>query len=289
MFEHKQKAIKKNLIIVIVFLIILDAILWYFILVDSRAVEFYFLDVGQGDATLLNFPFSGRMLIDSGDGKIIEHSLAKIGGYFRRSVDVWILSHANLDHYGGFLKLIDSSEPQVFIYNGFNSEAQSFQQLINKLKEKNIPIIVLAKGDKIKIGNNQFDILWPPSDSPPKDLNDNSLILYFKNFFGTALFLGDVSQKILGQIQNYFNNGLVVDILKVAHHGSKTSLNKEFLDSVKPKISLIGVGLNNRFNHPHSEVVDFLTKIGSQILRTDINHNIKIIFNKSLEIQTFSF
>lgn len=289
MIEQRQKTLKSNLLIAIILLIILDGVLWYFILAASSSAELYFLDVGQGDAILFNFPFSARILIDSGDGKTIENSLAKISGYFNRSIDVWILTHANIDHYGGFLRLINNTEPQVFIYNGFDSDAQSFQELINKLKQKNIPIIVLTRGDKIKIGDNQFDILWPPLNSNLKDLNDNSLILYFKNFFGSALFLGDVSQKILSQIQNYFNNGLAVDILKVAHHGSKNSLNEEFLDLIKPKISLIGVGINNRFNHPHSEVIDFLTKIGSQILRTDINHNIKIIFNKNLEVQTFSF
>ncbi|MGB9847925.1 MAG: ComEC/Rec2 family competence protein [Minisyncoccia bacterium] len=285
MFEQKPKFFKTKLVFIILLFVIVDGILWYQILKSSKFVELYFLDVGQGDATLINFPFSGRILIDSGDGGKIEEALSKTSHYFNRSIDVWILSHANLDHYGGFLKLIDENPPQIFIYNGFDNQTKSFEELLNKLKQKQIPIITLAKGDKIKINDSQFYIVWPSQTTLLKDLNDLSLVLLFKNLNHSALFLGDVSKKILEQIKDFLSNEASIDILKVAHHGSKTSLNEEFFNLFRPKIALIGVGLNNQFGHPHQEVIDFLNKIGSEIFRTDIDHNIKIIFDNNLEIK----
>ena len=132
--KEKDKRNKNIFIAIFIGLIILDISLWFFILKDNNHLEIDFLNVGQGDATLLKFPHSGEILIDSGDGQQIKTALAAVNNYFKRQTDVWILSHANLDHYGGFLKLIETNPPQIFIYNGFDSEGTTFL-LLKKLLE----------------------------------------------------------------------------------------------------------------------------------------------------------
>jgi competence protein ComEC len=277
--SFSQSKNKKALIIVgLIFLFAFDFFLWSFIFQTPKFVEANFLDVGQGDATLFKFPMSGQILIDSGDGVKIKNALANVEGFFDRQIDVWILTHANLDHYGGFLRLIETNPPRLFIYNGFDADNQSFKELKSKLEESHIPILVLKAGDKIKVGENQFLVLWPKSNFESKDLNDSGLIFKIQNLYGKMLMLADVSTKITNNLSD-----LKADILKVGHHGSKTATNEKLLNLIQPKIALIGVGLNNRFGHPHQEVIGLLTKIGSQIFRTDLLGTIKIIFDNQLE------
>ena len=279
--SYSDKKFSNIFIIVLTLIFCFDVFLWLEIFKEPRNPELDFLNVGQGDAILLKFPFSGEILIDSGDGQQIKTALSQVQTYFHRDIDVWILSHANIDHYGGFLKLLETNPPRIFIYNGFDSQGESFQALKKSLQEKGIPIVILAAGDKIKIGDSHFDILWPINPSPKNDLNDNSLVLRLMSRNHSVLFVGDISSKTLASLDN-----IQSEILKVSHHGSKTGTNNQVLEVVKPRIALIGVGLNNRYGHPSPEVIDLLQKIGSQILRTDFNRTIKIIFDNNLLIKT---
>ncbi len=283
MDSFQEKFNKKNtkiLIIVFICLFVLDIFLWFDILKENEKLEMDFLNVGQGDAMLIKFPFSGEILIDSGNGQQIKTALSSVKNYFNRRIDVWILSHANLDHYGGFLKLIETNPPQIFIYNGFDSKGETFLLLKKLLKEKNIPIITLYQGDKIKIGDSYFSVLWPPKNEEIKDLNDSSLILRLVDKKHSALFLGDASIKISDNLINQQS-----EILKVSHHGSKTATNEEIISLIKPSIALIGVGLNNSFHHPHNEVINLLKKFDIKIFRTDLNGTIKIIFDDKILIK----
>ncbi len=278
--EKNNKRNKNFLISIFIVLLIFDIFLWFVILTENNKLEMDFLNVGQGDATLLKFPFSGKILIDSGDGQHIKSALSGVENYFERGADVWILSHANLDHYGGFLKLVEMNPPQVFIYSGFDSTGSTFLSLKKALLERNIPIIKLAAGDKIKIGEAYFVVLWPPQNKEIKDLNDSSLILRLVDNNHSALFLGDASTKILNNL-----NILPSEILKVSHHGSKTATDEKILSLIKPSIALIGVGLNNSFHHPNEEVLNLLKKFGVKLYRTDLDGTIKIIFDNKILIK----
>jgi len=281
--KEKDKRNKNIFIAIFVGLIILDISLWFFILKDNNHLEIDFLNVGQGDATLLKFPHSGEILIDSGDGQQIKTALAAVNNYFKRQTDVWILSHANIDHYGGFLKLMETNPPQVFIYSGFDSNGSTFLALKKLLVEKNIPVIKLSAGDKIKIGEAYFLVLWPPKNKEIKDLNDASLILRLIDGKHSILFSGDASSKILDNLIN-----IRAEILKVSHHGSKTATDENILQLVNPSIALIGVGLNNSFHHPNDEVINLLKQFGVKIFRTDLNGTIKIILANQILIKSIN-
>ena len=153
----------------------------------------------------------------------------------------------------------------VISKQGENSE--NFKSLNKIVKEKNIKDLVVGKGDRLKIENNiYFDFLWPNASNLVTEnvLNNNSIVckLHYKNF--SMLFTGDIEEIAEKQILSQYKNNLEIlnsTILKVAHHGSKTSSIQSFVDIVKPKIALIGVGENNKFGHPNEDVINRLEKL----------------------------
>lgn len=146
-------------------------------------------------------------------------------------------------------------------------DSSNFQKCLEIAKNKDIKITVLEKGNRINIEKNiYFDILWPDSKNFVNEnaLNNNSIVckFYYKNF--SMIFTGDIEEIAERKILNQYNNYPEVwksDILKVAHHGSKTSSIQDFIETVNPKVALIGVGKNNNFGHPSIEVINRLEKL----------------------------
>lgn len=145
--------------------------------------------------------------------------------------------------------------------------SENYEKFKEIVKRKKIKVVIVGKGDRLKIEKDMyFDVLWPNNDNLISEniLNNNSIVckLHYKNF--SMLFTGDIEEIAEKQIlQEYKNNVQILNsnILKVGHHGSKTSSTQEFLEAVKPKIALIGVGKNNKFGHPNDGVIDRLENL----------------------------
>lgn len=166
--------------------------------------------------------------------------------------------------YGSIPKIIEKLKVgQIIIGKQFES-SDNYEEVMNLVKDRNIETHVLESGQKINIEKNLYmDILWPSKNQISENsLNNNSLVckLNYNNF--SMLFTGDIEkvaeEKILKNIDNDLLN---TDILKVAHHGSKTSSTDEFIKAVKPRIALIGVGKNNKFGHPNDDVLNRLSEL----------------------------
>ena len=156
-------------------------------------------------------------------------------------------------------------------------DLDNFQEFLKTANEENVNIILVEAGDKIQIENNLYlDVLWPNSKYyiSENPLNNNSLVckLKYKDF--SMLFTGDIEEIAEKEILKLYKDRLKANVLKVAHHGSKTSTSKEFLKAVSPQIALIGVGENNKFGHPHELTLERLNDIGCKIFRTDENGEI---------------
>ena len=182
-------------------------------------------------------------------------------------VDYIIVSHFVTDHVGGLLYIMQNMKAKNAIISNQAEASQNFQEFIKIVKEKKINLIVVNAGDKLNIEKDlYFNILWPDKNAfiSENALNNNSIVckLNYKNF--SMIFTGDIEEiaekKILEKYKNK-PNLLKADTLKVAHHGSKTSSTEEFVEAVKPKIALIGVGENNSFGHPNDNVLERLTRI----------------------------
>ncbi|MDP3052850.1 MAG: MBL fold metallo-hydrolase [bacterium] len=278
----------KSIILVVVLLLALDLLVWRTIILinPSDDLTIYFLSVGQGDSELVILPGGVKVLIDGGPNNEVLTDLAAILPQTDRYIDLVINSHPEIDHFLGLIDVLKNYRVGTFISNGREGTADSWQALVEVLKNSKIPAVSLAAGDRIRYRENYFDILSPDKNFiNNKDLNDTSLVVLLKSQNLKALFVGDIGVKPEKYLAAKFD--ISADILKVGHHGSKYSSIADFLKAVSPKIAVTEVG-KNTYGHPTKEVLDRLASIGAQIYRTDNNGTVKIVVAKdSSQIQVF--
>lgn len=171
--------------------------------------------------------------------------------------------------------------------------SENFKKFVQIMSDKQINLIIVKKGDYVKIDNTSyFEILFPEEKLINDNiLNNNSIVAKFVTNNLTMLFTGDVEEIAEKRLNELYRNTnkLQADIIKVAHHGSKTSSILSFLELVNPKIALIGVGENNNFGHPNEGVLERIKKLGAQIYRTDQVGEISIAINHNGNIEISSF
>jgi len=276
---------KLNLLLVF-FLILANAFVWQalFNLEKDRHLEVSFFDIGQGDAIFIETPHKHQILIDGGPSSAILEKLAKEMPFWDRTIDLVILTHPEKDHLAGLLEVLERYEVKQILWTGIirqTAEYNKWQELIKKEKAK---ITIAQAPQKIKAGRVFLSILYPFESLEGgefKNSNDTSIIsrLIFGN--NSFLFTGDatksVEKKILSKCGEKVNCLLDSDVLKVSHHGSKTSTSEEFLKEISPEIAIISCGKDNIYGHPHSETLEIFKKYDIEVLRTDINGDIKII------------
>lgn len=276
---------KKEVFLIILVFLIFDFFIWYQILFNgpNKNTELYFLDVGQGDAELVILPNGPKVLIDGGPNNKVIGELTSILKPTDRYLDLVILSHPQTDHFTGLIDILKRYQIGAFIFNGRNGIADSWFELTKILQSNKVPVVVLMAGDKIKYLDSRIDFIWPDKNLVQTlELNEIALVSLLQSQGLKALFTGDIGAKT----ENYLieKHDLDIDVLKVAHHGSKYSSDKNFLESTSPKIAVIEVGKNS-YGHPTPEVLSQLASIGSQIFRTDQDGTIKLIIdNKEITI-----
>jgi competence protein ComEC len=287
---------KLNLLLIL-FLILTNILVWQalFNLGLDNSLEVIFFDVGQGDAVFIETPYKHQILIDGGpDSKILE-KLTKEMPFWDRTIDLIILTHPEKDHLAGLLEVLERYKVEQILWTGVirdTAEYNKWQELIKKEKAK---ITIAQAPQRIKAGRVSLNILYPFESLEGEKLeesNDTSII--FRLIFGddSFLFTGDVEKsvekKILSECREEVDCLLGSDVLKVSHHGSKTSTSEEFLKEVSPEVAIISCGRNNSYGHPHQETLDILEKYGIRIFRTDLNGDIKIISDgKNYAISSF--
>ncbi|MCL5004549.1 MAG: hypothetical protein M1170_01220 [Patescibacteria group bacterium] len=272
---------RNHFIIFLVFLVIFDFVVWKAVVLNrpNSETEIYFFDVGQGDGELVILPGGVKVMIDAGPGNKTANELSSVLRPTDNYIDLAIVSHPETDHFNGFIDIFKRYQVGAFIYNGRAGLAQSWKELAKVVEENKTSVIVLGQGDKIKYGEDFFEILSPNADFlRSKETNDSSLVIKFTDNINEekaarVLFTGDIGNKVEKYLADNFD--IRADILKVPHHGSKYSSSEEFLAAIKPKVSSIEVGKNS-YGHPTSEVLNRLASIGSQIFRADQNGTVKI-------------
>ncbi|MEK7077214.1 MAG: MBL fold metallo-hydrolase, partial [Patescibacteria group bacterium] len=269
-----------SLVIVIV-IVIFDLLVWGQIVFAKPAGNpaLYFLDVGQGDGTLLSLPGDIQILTDAGPNQSAVREVEQALGSSDRYIDLAIITHPQLDHFNGFYYLLDRYEFGAFIINGRTDAAakKELEALIGKIETKKIPIITLAAGDRIRSGDNTLDFLSPDASwIQSGELNDTSFVAMVRTTDWSALLTGDIGANVEGDLTEKYD--LKADILKVPHHGSKYSSSEQFLREVEPKLAVIEVG-ENRYGHPTREVLSRFDAVGVKTFRTDRDGTVKMETN----------
>lgn len=231
----------------------------------SKNLKIYFIDVGQGDSSLIITPNNKKVLIDGGgtmnsSGKfdIGENTLLPyLLDRGVRKIDYIMISHFDADHCQSLPAILNSIKVKNIIISKQAEKVSNFEKIMETVIKKKINVIVVKRGDVIKVDNYvEIKILYPESKLYFDDINSNSIVAKLKYNKFTMLFTGDIESKAEERIVKIAKKELKCTILKVAHHGSKTSTTEEFIEAVKPEIALIGVGKNNKFGHPNKEILD---------------------------------
>jgi len=270
---------RKRLFSVIILLVVLDLFIWSKIVYgySLSPAEIFFLDVGQGDASLLKLKSGHKILIDGGPDPGLVGKLDEAMAQDYKYLDLVTVSHPQRDHFAGINYLLDYYDVGAFVYSGrdpIESETE-WRALKTKLKAKNIPILALLQKDSIKIGPDEIEVVSPGSDFwQSGELNDTSLVLWLKTEGGRALFVGDIGESVERAILS--KGDISADILKIGHHGSKYSSSAGFLAQIKPFVSVISVGARNNYGHPSKLVIDRLRDQESSVFRTDQNGTVRI-------------
>lgn len=235
-------------------------------------LELHFIDVGQGDCTLIITPNKSTILIDSGTENQKERVIKYLNKENIKKIDLLIGTHSDSDHIGSMDKIIKNFEIKKFTMPNYFDKNKDFIEIINICRKKNLNIIKAHKNMSFSFDNN-ISIKFLNPDNDESNANNSSIasLLKFKN--NSFLFLGDIDSKEEMQLLEKYPN-LKVDMLKIAHHGSKNSYNNYFYNTIQFKIALISCGYENKYNHPHKIVLERLYILNKYIFRTDLQGNI---------------
>ncbi len=230
------------------------------------------LDVGQGDALFIESPTGTQILVDGGPPRKILSQLAHVMSPFDRTIDAIFLTNPDQDHIGGFEDVLDVYKVGGVFESGTINDSKTYQNLKEKIKSKNIPDILAKRGMRLHIGGGAVvDILFPDRDVSTWASNDGSIVAKLTYGITSVMLTGDstsVTEKII--LAENSKTNLTSTILKVGHHGSRTSTSNDFVKAVVPKYALISDGKDNKYGHPHKDTLDTLTQFGAEIFRTDL-------------------
>jgi len=257
-------------------------------------------DVGQGDATLIIYK-STQIVIDGGlpNGKL-DTCLASYVPFWDRTIELIVVTHPQLDHFGGLIHVLTSHRVEKVLISGLENSTIEYQVLKNTIGVSGAQIITPENTSTIGYGLLQLDILWPEQgfvtdNSQPvitsdtslklgnvvsdRDLNDFSIVLMVSLGEFDCLMTGDIgpaiSDIVAKKIDADFPNP--VECIKTPHHGSKNGMSQKLLSSLDLSIATISVGKDNQFGHPHKQILDMFSEAGVKIYRTDELGSIEIV------------
>jgi competence protein ComEC len=257
-----------------------------------------FLDVSQGDSSVIELPDKRTMIIDGGTrepgmGRMVVAPYLWSRG--TSEIDVMVLSHPHPDHFGGLLYIVDHFRVGEVWFNGrITYEAEDFMQ---KIREKKIPLRILKRGDLIEAKGYRIHVFHPYDEFYAgsvrggfSDENSDSLVLQLETNGVSVLFTGDIEIEAEDDLV-HIGDRLQSNILKVPHHGGRTSSSIEFLRAVSPDVAVVSAGKNNRFHHPHRETIDRYRDAGVVFYRTDRDGAVSIVIGENskrpYEINTY--
>lgn len=243
-------------------------------------LKVYFFDVSQGDSIFIETPNGNQVLIDGGPDNKVLQKLGEVMPFYDRSIDMIVLTHPHADHVAGLINVLERYDVKNVVEARENYNSSEFKAWREAVQKENSGNIEAIAGKEIDLGNgvtltalHPFESVAGTTTSKPHDDVAVAMLRYGEF---EVLLTGDMEAKIERRlILNGYN--LDADILKVGHHGSKTSTSEEFLYEVSPQAAVIQVGAKNRYGHPTQVVLSRLENFGIKYYRNDVNGDIKVV------------
>ena len=230
---------------------------------ELKGIKITYFDVGQADSILIQTN-NENMLIDAGNNSDGSNLVAYLKNEEINNFKYVVGTHTHEDHVGGMDDIIYNFNIEHFYMPDVISTTKTFEDILDALENKQVRFETPNIDDTFNLGEATIKVIYVGKDS--NNLNNTSIVLKLKYKNAEFLFMGDLEKDIEKQL---LDKDIKADILKVGHHGSNTSSSKEFIEKVKPSISILSVGNNNKYNHPNKSTLDILNKNNSRVLRTD--------------------
>jgi competence protein ComEC len=247
---------------------------------DQRAIQLSFLDVGQGDALLIHEPGSCAALIDAGpliNGHVVTRALQERQ---IETLDLVIITHPHLDHFGGLFDLAPRIRIKQFYDNGESSPAWEYFDDYLSLRSR-LEAGILTRGDELRCGSVTFRVLYPDRVAPGStNVNDNSLALQLSLYTTRLTHMGDLAGKGSSKLLQ-LDDDLGADIVKIAHHGASDAASAELLDRVSPTFAVISTAKSNRIGSPAAQTIERLAVAGAKVFRTDRDGSVSFLVDQA--------
>lgn len=250
---------------------------------DGR-MHVFFLDIGQGDGILVRTPADEYVLIDGGPDDRVIRELGRVMPFYEHTIDIIILSHPHADHVNGFVDVLKRFEVRQVVMPGVVYRSPGYRAFLDQVSQQKIDVILVGSkierpsdkkivGIDYQLGGLIFDMLFPDISMQGLSFNNvHESMVVFRLLYGkrSFMFTGDMEKE---KEQQLVDKGLELrsDLLKVGHHGSKTSSSEAFLEKVRPTFAVISCGVNNKFKHPFPLTLEHLGARNIQIYRTDVD------------------
>lgn len=235
----------------------------------GQYLQVHFLDVGQGDSAFIETPSGVQVLIDGGKDASVLRELGEVMDFSDKTIDMVVGTHPDKDHIGGLVDVLEQYEVGVILTTENKGETAT-AEIYNKLKNaEGAKIINARRGQEFALdASTTLRVIYPDSDPTDMETNTSSIVLQLIYDESEFLFMGDAPKSIEEYLVLIEGEHLQSDVLKVGHHGSRTSTSELFLDEVQPMFAVISAGRENSYGHPHVEVTDMLFNFGVEMLET---------------------
>lgn len=258
----------------LVSVLVFDLFIWFVLLHEDRReiLTVAFLDVGQGDSVFIESPNGIQLLIDGGSNASVLRALSEVTPFYDRSIDVLLATHADQDHIGGLSDVLSRFAVATVIQGGTTSDTSAYRAFERGTDNERADSRIVHAGDMVILDEGRnivLDILFPDRDASGFETNTGSIVARLSYGEVCFIFTGDSPIAVERYLIDVYSDSLRCAVLKVGHHGSKTSSSLEFVTVVSPKYSVISAGKDNKYGHPHSEVLDIFNDAHAEVLRTD--------------------
>ena len=236
----------------------------------------HFIDVGQGDSILISMPTGENMLIDAGDndkGEVVVDYLRSQGV---ERIDYLVGTHPHADHIGGLDDVIDEFDIGEIYMPRVTHTTKTYMDVLEAIDRKGLKIKAARSGLTIPIEGAMAEILAPDSDLKSDNLNDFSIVIRLTYGQTAFLFQGDAEKRTEDSILSSYDN-IKTHVIKLGHHGSSTSNTEDYIEAVDPEYAVIMLGADNKYGHPHKEVISLMEDKGITVYRTDLDGTIVAI------------
>lgn len=261
LFSHIRDYFRWYLLLL---LIVLGFVLYSFWAHENRngMLTFAMLNVGQGDALFIESPTGIQVLVDGGPGKALMREVSSVVPWYDRHIDMIVVTNPDKDHYEGFISLLQKYKIDKVLESGTNSLTDTYVVFEKEISDKKIQKIIALRGQKIDLGGGAYlEILFPDRDISGLSPNDGSIVMKLVYGETSVMLQGDSTSRIEDYLTNLGTTTLSSTILKVGHHGSRTSSTEKYVSLVDPKWAVISSGVNNDYGHPHKETLETMEKL----------------------------